>query len=104
MRRRKRFDAWLEPFRDLGMRRNVSARHRRHGSFEFYAWESRFNVVQTIRITTCGCIKNVDTFERVRAADLQQTAVVLASFLYHAAIRKEKIPIAKPATSSAASP
>jgi hypothetical protein len=46
----------------------------------------------------------VDTFERVREADLQQNAIVLASFLYHAAIRKEKIPIGKPATSSAASP
>jgi len=42
---------------------------------------------------------NVDTFERVREADLQQNALVLASFLYHAAMRKEKLP-RKPATTN----
>jgi hypothetical protein len=47
---------------------------------------------------------NVDTFERVREADLQQNAIVLASFLYHAAMRKEKIPFGKPTTSTAAIP
>jgi hypothetical protein len=46
----------------------------------------------------------VDTFERVREADLQQNAIVLASFLYHAAMRKEKIPVGKPTTSTAAIP
>ena len=36
---------------------------------------------------------NVDTYERVKTADLQQCAVVLASFAYHAAVRAERIPV-----------
>jgi len=35
---------------------------------------------------------NVDTYERIREQDLQQAAVVMASLLYHAAMRDEKIP------------
>ena len=35
---------------------------------------------------------NTDFFERVSEADLQQSAVVLAVFAYHAAMRAEKIP------------
>jgi len=100
------FDAWLEPFRDLGMRRNVlpGIGATDHLSFTRVGIPG-FNVIQDytdydVRMHHT----NVDTFERVREADLQQNAIVLASFLYHAAIRKEKIPIGKPATSSAASP
>jgi carboxypeptidase Q len=35
---------------------------------------------------------NVDTCERVREADLKQAAVIMASFVYHAAMRTEKMP------------
>lgn len=98
------FDAWLEPFRDLGMRRNVlpGIGATDHLSFTRVGIPG-FNVVQDytdydVRMHHT----NVDTFERVRDADLQQNAIVLASFLYHAAMRKEKIPLGKsPATSSA---
>jgi hypothetical protein len=38
---------------------------------------------------------NMDTYERVREADLRQAAVVMASFAYHASARQEKIPLAK---------
>ncbi len=38
---------------------------------------------------------NMDTYERVRDADLRQAAVVMASFAYHASARQEKIPLAK---------
>jgi hypothetical protein len=100
------FDAWLEPFRDLGTRRNVLAGigNTDHLSFTRVGIPG-FNVVQDytdydVRMHHT----NVDTFERVREADLQQNAIVLASFLYHAAMRKEKIPAAKPAVTSSASP
>ena len=36
---------------------------------------------------------NMDTYERVKPADLQQCAMVLASFAYHAAVRTERIPL-----------
>lgn len=35
---------------------------------------------------------NVDTPERIRGEDLRQNAVILASFLYHAAVRPERLP------------
>ena len=35
---------------------------------------------------------NVDTFERVDGEDLKQAAIVMASILYHAAMREGKIP------------
>ena len=35
---------------------------------------------------------NMDTLERVREADLQQAAIVFASFAWHAAMRDAKIP------------
>jgi Zn-dependent M28 family amino/carboxypeptidase len=100
------FDAWLEPFRDLGARRNVlpGIGNTDHLSF-IRVGVPGFNVVQDytdydVRMHHT----NVDTFERVREADLQQNAIVLASFLYHAATRKEKIPLGKPVATSSASP
>ena len=100
------FAAWLEPFRDLGMRRNVlpGIGATDHLSFTRVGIPG-FNVVQEysdydVRMHHT----NVDTFERVREADLEQNAIVLASFLYHAAMRKEKIPIGKAAITSASSP
>jgi len=99
------FDAWLEPFRDLGARRNVlpGIGNTDHLSFTRVGVPG-FNVVQDytdydVRMHHT----NVDTFERVREADLQQNAIVLASFLYHAATRKEKIPFSKPVETSSVS-
>jgi carboxypeptidase Q len=100
------FDAWLEPFKDLGMRRNIlpGIGSTDHLSFTRVGIPG-FNVIQEyadydVRMHHT----NVDMFERVREADLQQNAIVLASFLYHAAMRKEKIPVGKPAVTSSASP
>ena len=38
---------------------------------------------------------NMDTFERVREADLKQAAIVMASFIYNASVRQDKIPAGK---------
>jgi hypothetical protein len=96
------FDAWLEPLRDLGMRRNIlpGIGATDHLSFTRVGIPG-FNVVQDytdydVRMHHT----NVDTFERVREADLQQNAIVLASFLYDAAMRKEKIPVGKPSATN----
>ena len=37
---------------------------------------------------------NADTAERIKEADLKQNAIILASFIYHAAMRAEMIPSA----------
>jgi Zn-dependent M28 family amino/carboxypeptidase len=87
-------DAWLDPFKDLGARRNVSQNigNTDHLSFTAIGLPG-FNPVQDYGdydVRTHHT--NVDTYERVREADLKQAAIVLASFAYHAAMRNEKFP------------
>ena len=35
---------------------------------------------------------NMDTYERIREEDLKQASVVMASLLYHCAMRDDKMP------------
>jgi hypothetical protein len=87
-------DAWLEPFKDLGARKNVA---QSIGSTDHLSFTAAglpgFNPVQDyVDYDVRTHHTNVDTFERVREADLKQAAVILASFAYHAAMRTEKMP------------
>lgn len=94
------FDAWLEPFKDLGARRNVmqGIGSTDHLSF-IRAGIPGFNPVQDyVDYDVRTHHTNVDTAERIREQDLKQAAVILAAFAYHAAIRNEKIP--RPAPSN----
>ncbi|HKW00550.1 MAG TPA: M20/M25/M40 family metallo-hydrolase [Vicinamibacterales bacterium] len=88
------FDAWLAPFKDLGAVRNVpqGIGSTDHLSF-IAAGVPGFNPIQDyvdydIRLHHT----NADTSERVDLQDLRQNAVIIASFLYHAANRAEMIP------------
>jgi hypothetical protein len=88
------FDAWLEPFKDLGARRNVMARI---GSTDHLAFTAlgvpAFNSLQDyVDYDTREHHTNMDFAERVTEADLKQNAVVLASFAWMAANRDQKIP------------
>jgi len=88
------FDAWLEPFRDLSARKNIiqPIGSTDHVSF-IRSGVLGFNAVQDYDLyDTRVHHTNMDTFERIKPADLQQSAVVLASFAYHAAMRADKIP------------
>jgi carboxypeptidase Q len=91
------FDLWLEPFRDLGARRNIiqGIGATDHLSF-ISAGVPGFNVVQDYtNYDVRTHHTNMDTFERVREADLKQCAIVMASFIYHASVRQERIPRGK---------
>jgi carboxypeptidase Q len=95
---RPMMDAWLEPFKDLGARRNVS---QNIGSTDHLSFTAigvpGFNPVQDyVDYDVRTHHTNVDTFERVREADLKQGAIILASFAYHAAMRNEKMPRPQP--------
>jgi Zn-dependent M28 family amino/carboxypeptidase len=88
------FDKWLEPLKDLGVRRNIDAGigSTDHVSFR-QAGMAGFNPVQeyaTYDVRTHHT--NVDTPERVRDEDLKQNAAVLAWFVYNAAMTDEKLP------------
>ncbi|HSC28580.1 MAG TPA: M20/M25/M40 family metallo-hydrolase [Vicinamibacterales bacterium] len=91
-------DAWLEPLRDLGARHNVleSIGSTDHLSFTA-AGLPGFNPIQDyVDYDVRTHHTNVDSFERVREADLKQGAVVIASFAYHAAMRDGKMPRRSP--------
>ncbi|MCR4375032.1 MAG: M20/M25/M40 family metallo-hydrolase, partial [Acidobacteria bacterium] len=94
------FDAWLAPFLDLGARRNVrqGIGSTDHLSF-IRAGMLGFNPVQEYDgYDVREHHTNVDTPERIRTEDLRQNAIVLASFLYHAAARPARLPVAPRAT------
>jgi len=88
------FDAWLAPFKDLGAVRNVAQGIGSTDHLSFIAaGVPGFNPIQDyvdydVRLHHT----NADTSERVNLQDVKQNAVVLASFLYDAAVRTEMIP------------
>ena len=88
------FDAWLEPLRDIGARTNVIDKMGSTDHLSFIrAGMPGFNTVQDYTdydVRTHHT--NMDTFERLSEADLQESAILLATFAYHAAMRDEKIP------------
>jgi carboxypeptidase Q len=92
------FDAWLEPLRDLGMRRNViegigSTDHvpfHDIGVPAFTAIKEFRNYDVRTRHT------NADLADAVNVDDLKQSAVVLAVVAWHAAMRDEPIPRRRP--------
>jgi carboxypeptidase Q len=91
---RATMDAWLEPLKKIGARKNVpeSIGNTDHLSFTAVGLPA-FNPIQDyVDYDVRTHHTNVDTYERVREADLKQAAIVMASFAYHAAMRAEKLP------------
>ena len=91
------FDAWLEPFKDLGARRNLIAGIGSTDHLSFIAQGvPGFNPVQDyVGYDVRMHHTNVDTMERMREEDVKQAAVIFASFTYHAAMRDSPMPRAQ---------
>ncbi|OFW17700.1 MAG: hypothetical protein A3H97_15840 [Acidobacteria bacterium RIFCSPLOWO2_02_FULL_65_29] len=88
------FDAWLEPLRDLAATRNII---EGIGSTDHVP----FNAVGLPGFTVIKDFNaydertrhtNVDFPERLRDGELEQSAIVMATFAWQAAVRDEKIP------------
>jgi hypothetical protein len=92
------FDAWLEPFKDLGARKNVALGIGNTDHLSFIAGGvPGFNPVQEysnydVRIHHT----NMDTMERMKPDDVKEAAVVFAAFAYNAAMRDGMIPRSAP--------
>jgi hypothetical protein len=88
------FDAWLEPLRDLGVRRNVLAKigNTDHLSFTALGLPAFNSLQDYVEYDTREHHTNMDFADRVKADDLKQNAIVLATFAWQAAMRNEKIP------------
>ena len=88
------FEAWLEPFHDIGAT-TVTMRNTRgtdHVAFDsvglpgFQFIQDQMDYFKKTHHT------NLDTVDYLDEADLKQASVILASFLYHAAMRDEMLP------------
>lgn len=92
------FDAWLEPFIELGARKNVIDRipSTDHLSFIRATLPGFTAIKDYTEYDTRTHHTNVDFYERVKEADLKQTAIVLAGFAYNAAMRDGKLPVGPP--------
>jgi hypothetical protein len=88
------FRRWLEPFNDLGA---DTVTHRNTGSTDHLAFAAvglpGFQFVQDmLDYGTRTHHSNLDHFDHAVEDDLKQASVVLASFLYHTAMRDELLP------------
>ena len=97
------FDAWLEPVKELGARRNniEPVGSTDHLSF-IDAGVPGFNPIQDyVNYDIRTHHTNMDTVERVQERDIQQAAIAMAWFAYNAATRPERIPMPPRAGSAA---
>lgn len=88
------FDAWLEPFKDVGARKNVVAGIGNTDHLSFIAeGVPGFNSIQEyanydVRIHHT----NMDTMERMKPDDIKQAATIYATFAYRAAMMETMFP------------
>ncbi len=88
------FEAWLAPFRNLGAE-TVTIRNT--GSTDHVPFDAigipGFQFIQDpLEYSSRTHHTNMDTYDRVNKADLQQAAIIVASFVYNTAMRDEKLP------------
>lgn len=97
------FAKWLEPFRDLGA---TTVTLQNTGGTDHLAFDGiglpGFQFIQDrIEYDTRTHHTNMDSYDHLMADDLKQAATVIATFVYHAAMRDEKIPRKQPQTTTA---
>lgn len=88
------FEQWLEPFRDLGVsaitKNNTGGTD--HLSFNSVGLPGFQFIQDPIEYDTRTHHTNMDTYDHLIPEDLKQAATVVASCLYNAAMRDEKMP------------
>ncbi|MFN0088373.1 MAG: M20/M25/M40 family metallo-hydrolase [Blastocatellia bacterium] len=88
------FRAWLEPFRDLGA---ATLTIGNTGGTDHLAYDGvglpGFQFIQDpVEYDTRTHHSNMDVYERMQADDMKQASVIMAAFVYNAAMRDEKFP------------
>jgi Zn-dependent M28 family amino/carboxypeptidase len=88
------FEAWLEPFHDLEAdtvtRRNTGGTD--HQAFDAVGLPGFQFIQDPMDYGTQTHHTNLDMFDHSRREDLIQASTIVASFVYHAAMRDEKLP------------
>jgi len=88
------FDAWMEPVANLGM---TTLSIRNTGGTDHLPFDAiglpGFQFIQDpVDYGTRTHHTNLDLYERAQPADLMKNAVIVASFVYHAANREALLP------------
>jgi carboxypeptidase Q len=88
------FRAWLAPFKDMGAAtltlNNTSGTD--HLSFDAVGLPGFQFIQDEIEYSSRTHHSNMDVYDRIQADDMKQASVIIASFVYHAAMRDEKLP------------
>jgi Zn-dependent M28 family amino/carboxypeptidase len=87
-------EEWMKPFRDLGMT-TLSARNTGgtdHLSFDAVGIPGFQFIQDPMDYETQTHHSNLDVYERVRPDDMKQAALIMASFVYNAAMRDDMMP------------
>ena len=88
------FDAWMKPFKDLGMdtmtMRNTGGTD--HLSFDAVGIPGFQFIQDPIEYETRTHHSNMDVYDRLQPDDLRQAAVIVAAFVYDAAQRDQMLP------------
>jgi hypothetical protein len=99
------FKAWMEPFANLGMTtltiRNTGGTD--HQSFDAVGLPGFQFIQDPVEYDSRTHHSSMDVYDRLQAADMMQNAVIVASFVYHAANREQLLP-RKPMPRPAAAP
>jgi len=88
------FSAWMKPFTNLGM---TTLSIRDTGGTDHLAFDAvglpGFQFIQDpVEYGSRTHHSNMDVYERIQEEDMRKNAVIVASFVYHAANREEKLP------------
>ncbi len=88
------FRQWLTPFRDMGA---ATLSISNTGGTDHLAFDAvglpGFQFIQDeIEYETRTHHSNQDVFDRIQADDMKQAAIIMAAFVYNAAMRDEKLP------------
>jgi hypothetical protein len=88
------FRAWLAPFREMGASTLTISNTggTDHLSFDAVGLPGFQFIQDPVEYDTRTHHSNMDVYERIQADDMKQASVIMASFLYHAAMREEKLP------------
>ena len=88
------FNAWMGPFANLGMKtltiQNTSGTD--HLSFDAVGIPGFQFIQDEVEYETRTHHSNMDVWERLQAGDMMKNAVIVASFVYHAANRDQALP------------
>ena len=103
------FGTWMEPFKDLGMT-TITDRDTGgtdHESFDAVGIPGFQFIQDPVEYMTRTHHSNADTYERIQRDDMMQASVILAAYVYDAAMRDNMLPrkpLPKPAPAASPTP